>query len=84
MLASLQNYVSSQAARAHCLNRGGKAEFVYLDIEGAEELYELEPVEALTPEKIFDARWAMALLDEAMNRLNREYVAQGRQLRLTR
>ena len=31
-----------------------------------------------TPEKIFDARWAMALLAEAMNRLSREYIAQGK------
>ena len=38
----------------------------------------MEPVEALTPAKVFDARWAMALLGEAMNRLNREYLAQGK------
>jgi len=78
LLASLQNYLSNEAERARCLKRGGKAEFVYLDIEGAEDRYGLEPVEALTPEKIFDARWAMALLGEAMNRLSREYIAQGK------
>jgi RNA polymerase sigma-70 factor (ECF subfamily) len=38
----------------------------------------LEPVDTLTPEKMFDARWAMALLGEARNRLNREYVAEGK------
>jgi len=38
----------------------------------------MEPVEALTPAKVFDARWTMALLGEAMNRLNREYLAQGK------
>jgi hypothetical protein len=32
---------------------------VYLDIEGAENRYGMEPVEALTPAKNFDARWAM-------------------------
>ena len=50
----------------------------YLDIEGAENRYGMEPVETLTPAKIFDARWAMALLGEAMNRLKREYLAQGK------
>ena len=78
LLASLQNYLSNEAERARCLKRGGKAEIVYLDIEGAEDRYGMEPVETLTPEKIFDARWAMALLGEAMNRLNREYMTQGK------
>jgi RNA polymerase sigma factor (sigma-70 family) len=78
LLASLQKYLSDEAARASCLKRGGKAEIVYLDIERAEEQYSIELVEKLTPEIIFDARWAMALLGEATNRLNREYLAQGK------
>jgi hypothetical protein len=53
-------------------------EFVSLDAGSAEERYRLEPVDALTPEKIFDARWAMALLGEAMNRFRRENVAEGK------
>jgi len=79
LLASLQNYLSNENDRARCLKRGGKAEFVYIDLEKAEDRYELEPVEELTPEKIFDARWAIALLGEAMNRLSREYMAQGKE-----
>jgi hypothetical protein len=34
----------------------------------------LEPVDALTPGKVFAARWAMALLGGAMNRLRQEYA----------
>ena len=67
MPASLQNCASNEAERARCQNRGGKVQFVPLDLEGAEDRYGLEPAEKLTPEKIFDARWAMALLGEAMN-----------------
>ena len=78
LLASLQNYLANEADRARCLKRGGNAEFVYRDLEEAEDRYGLEPVERLTPEMIFDARWAMALLGEAMNRLSREYMAQGK------
>ena len=78
LLASLQNYLSDEADRARCLKRGGKAEFVRLDLGSPEDRYRLEPVDAMTPEKIFDARWAMALIGEALNRLNREYVAQGK------
>jgi hypothetical protein len=78
LLASLQNYLSNEAQRSRCLKRGGKAQFLYLDIEDAEERYGMEPANALTPEKIFDARWAMVLLGEAMNRLSREYLGQGK------
>jgi RNA polymerase sigma-70 factor (ECF subfamily) len=78
LLASLQNYLSNQAQRARSVRRGGKAQIVYLDFEGAEDRYGMEPVEALTPEKIFDARWAMALLGQATKKLSREYQAQGK------
>ena len=78
LLGSLQNYLSTEAERARCLKRGGAVEFIPLDVKDAEDRYRLEPIDAMTPEKIFDARWAMALLAEAMSRLSREYVAQGK------
>ena len=58
--------------------RGGNIEFVPLDFESGDERYRSEPHEALTAEKIFDARWAMTLLDETLRRLRQEYVAQRR------
>ena len=78
LLASLQKYLSDEADRARCLKRGGRAEFVSLDLEGAEDRYQLEPVDTLSPEKIFDARWAMALIGEDLHRLDREYDSQGK------
>jgi RNA polymerase sigma factor (sigma-70 family) len=78
LLASLQKFLSDAADRARCLKRGGRAEFVRLDLTGAEDRYRLGPVDELSPEKIFDARWAMALVGEALNRLNREYAARGK------
>jgi RNA polymerase sigma factor (sigma-70 family) len=83
LLASFQNYLSVEAYRARCLKRGGNREFVSLefvslDLEDAESRYRLEPVENLTAEKIFDARWALTLLDRAMTLLREEYAAQGK------
>jgi RNA polymerase sigma-70 factor (ECF subfamily) len=78
LLASLQNHLANETDRARCLKRGGKTEFVRIDLEKAENRYGLESVDELTPEKIFDARWAMALLGEAKNRLSREYITQGK------
>jgi RNA polymerase sigma factor (sigma-70 family) len=74
LLGTLQNYLSTEADRVRCLKRGGKMEFVHLDVQEAEDRYRLEPVDRLTPEKVFAARWAMALLGEAMNRLRQEHA----------
>jgi len=49
-----------------------------LDAEEAEERYRLEPVEFFTAEKIFDARWAMTLLGEALKQLRQEYATVGK------
>jgi RNA polymerase sigma factor (sigma-70 family) len=78
LLVSLQDYLSNELNRARWLKRGGNEEFVHLDAEDAEERYRLEPVEFLTAEKIFDARWAMTVLGEAMNQLRQEYATQGK------
>jgi RNA polymerase sigma factor (sigma-70 family) len=76
LLASLQNYLSNEADREGSVKRGGKTKFVPLDLECAEERYRLGSVDFLTAEKIFDARWAMTLLDGAMSRLRQEYAAR--------
>jgi len=78
LVASLQNYLSNEADSARCLKRGGNLEFVPLDTKLAEDRYRLGPVDFLTAEKIFDARWAMTLLDEAMGQLREEYAARGK------
>jgi len=78
LLASIQNYLSKETDRARCLKRGGKAEFVPLNADNVEDRYRLEPTDFLTAEKIFDARWALTLLDEAMSLLCAEYAAEGK------
>ena len=44
----------------------------------AEERYRIEPVEFLTPEKMFDARWVMTVLGEALKQLRQEYANAGK------
>ena len=77
--ASLHNYLLNAADHARCLKRGGSVGFVPLDAEAAEFRYQLESPDILTPEKMFDARWAITLLGEVMKRLGEEYAAQGKQ-----
>jgi len=78
LLASFQNHLSDQVDLARRLKRGGGKEFVWLDAEEAEQRYRLEPAEYLTAEKLFDARWAITLLAETLNRVGQEYANEGK------
>jgi RNA polymerase sigma factor (sigma-70 family) len=76
--ASFQNFISVENHRARCLKRGGAQRFVSLDREDAENRYRLEPADDLSPEKIFDARWGMTLLEHAMTQLGDDYRSLGK------
>jgi RNA polymerase sigma factor (sigma-70 family) len=78
LLACFQNHISDAVDWSRRLKRGGGKEFVPLDAQEAEERYRREPVEFLPAEKIFDARWAITVLGEAMKRLRQEYIATGK------
>jgi RNA polymerase sigma factor (sigma-70 family) len=78
LLASFKNHMSVSWRRGHAAKRGGGCQVVSLDAEDAENRYRLEPADDLTPEKVFDARWATALLSRVTGRLRAEYVRQGK------
>ena len=78
LLASLKNYLSDAFDRDNSIKRGGQIEFVAFDFEGGEERYSQDHADFLTAEKIFDARWAMTLLNHAIERLRQEYASQGK------
>ena len=78
LLASLKNYLSASYHRKNAIKRGGRVDFVSIDFDNAENRYFSEPADSLTPEKIFDARWAMTLLMQATQQLRDEYSAQGK------
>lgn len=79
LIACFQNYIADAADWSRRVKRGGGKELVQLDAEDAEERYRREPVEFLTAEKIFDARWAMTVLGETMTRLREGYIAAGKE-----
>ena len=79
LLACFQNYLSVETHRAHRLKRGGQCQFISLDLETAENRYRYEPADYLTAEKIFEARWALTLLEHAMTVVRHGYVARGKE-----
>jgi RNA polymerase sigma factor (sigma-70 family) len=78
LLGSLKNYLSNEYQRENAIKRGGKIDFVSVDFSDGEDRYSREPTDTLTPEKIFDASWALTLLRRATEQLKEEYSAQGK------
>lgn len=78
LLAAIRHFLSNERDRAQALKRGGATPPLSLDVETAEGTYQLEGQDDLTPEKLFDARWATVLLDRALTRLRHEYAASKR------
>jgi RNA polymerase sigma factor (sigma-70 family) len=78
LLSSLKHFVTDIWKRENALKRGGGARLIELDAEVAEDRYRYEPVERLDPEKLFQRRWAMTLLDEVLARLENEYTLKGK------
>ncbi len=78
LLAAMRHFLSDQRDRAQAVKRGGGAEILSLDAQEAEERYRLEPVDRLDAEKIYERRWAMTLLEQALVRLRDEMAVAGK------
>jgi RNA polymerase sigma factor (sigma-70 family) len=78
LLASLKNFLANDRERAHAQRRGGGQPVLSLDGADAETRYALEPADGLTPEMVFERRWAFAILDRTISALRREYAAEGK------
>ena len=72
LLASLKNLLANEWNRARSQKRGGGAPIFSLDEQLAEGRYQIDPVGELTPDKIFERRWAETILARALDRLRQE------------
>jgi RNA polymerase sigma-70 factor (ECF subfamily) len=76
--AAFDHFLSNARDFDRALRRGGGRPLLSLDIPLGESRLGLEPADTETPERIFDRRWALALLDRALNRLRDEYHFAGK------
>jgi len=78
LLATLKNFLRDEWDKLRAQKRGGGQNLISLDAGDAESRYALEPVNTLTADRIFERRWAMLLLDRAVERLRTEHQAAGK------
>ena len=79
LLVVLKHFLINEWRRANSQKRGNGQPLLPLDEVLAEDRYNLEPGHEVTPERLYERRWALTLLDEALARLRREHAAQGKE-----
>jgi len=76
LLNAVRFFLSDERDRATALRRGGKE--LPFSLDDAENRYLREPSHDETPERIFERRWARAVLDRVVQALRDEFVRHGR------
>ena len=77
LLSALKHFVANEFDRSRAQKRGGHRQILELDAD-PEQLYALEPRDLVTPERLYERRWAHMVMERAVSRLRREFVSAGR------
>ncbi len=78
LLTAVKCFLANEYDRSRALKRGGGHVILPLDTALAEEWYRREPRTEETPESIYDRRCALAILDQALKRLQAEARTSGK------
>ena len=78
LLGAMNHHLAYEWRKTQAAKRGGGATIVFLDDPTAEDRYRHEPCCELTPEKVYERRWALTLFDLALSRLQQECGAAGK------
>lgn len=78
LLAALEHFLANEWRRSQTQKRGGGKPIISID-DTAEERYMQEPSTELSPERIYEQRWALAFLDRVIRQLRQEFVSAGKE-----
>jgi len=78
LLAALNHFLSNERDYRQAAKRGGGSKLISLDEQAAEDRYQLEPATDVSPETLFEQRWARTVVDQARHALEQEYREAGK------
>ncbi len=78
LLTALKRFIAHEWERARARKRGGGQQVVPFDTQLAEQLYSVEQGSMSSPDKLFERRCALMLLDVTFKRLEEEFAAAGK------
>jgi RNA polymerase sigma-70 factor (ECF subfamily) len=77
LLGALKYFLADEQRRAMAIKRGKGQRLVPLEGLRADEQVEMEPADPVTPEMIYERRWALTVLERVLGRLKDEYRTVG-------
>ncbi len=78
LMSAIKRHVAKQVEKAQAQKRGGDRQILSLNFDDAEKRYQLEPVDGWSAEKLYDRRWALEVLQQALERLEAEQEQKGK------
>ena len=78
LLRAMQNSLTNVRRAEHAEKRGGGQVAISIDGADAESRYKLEPADLEDPEKLYQRRWALTLLDHVLAEMEREFAKAGK------
>jgi RNA polymerase sigma-70 factor (ECF subfamily) len=78
LLAALKHYLANEHERASAQKRGGGSAPLSIELAAADSKWRIDPGHALTPERLFEKSWALALLEHTLDGLRAEYETAGK------
>ncbi len=76
LLAAVEHFLANEWRRSRAFKRGGGERLISID-DAAEARYLAEPHTDLSPERVYQRRWAVAFLEKVLARLRAETVERG-------
>ena len=78
LLTAFKHFLADEWDKAKALKRGGGRRSIPLNLDSGESRYALEPVDELSPERLYEKQWALTFLDRVLGRLGDEFGAKGK------
>ena len=78
LLGAVRHFLANEASRVQALKRGGGQPPVPLEFDAAEGRYVREPADVETPERLFERRWALTILEQVFSDLKQSWETAGR------
>jgi RNA polymerase sigma factor (sigma-70 family) len=77
LLTSVKHFLASEHRRAMAVKRGKGQRLVPLEELSAIVQSEMEPADHLSPDRLYERRWASTLMEQVLRRLKDEYRTAG-------
>jgi len=79
LLTMFKHFLANEWNKARAQKRGGGQRPISLDLASAESRFGLEPADDLTPEKLYERRWAVTVMSNVLTRLRVEYAGKRKE-----